>query len=490
MAFQSKHSIEEIEEKLDVVSPEIVEKLTRFDKIRSEKSLTVNEIYDGTNQANKALAKDTAAVVSMDFPLTSPITFYDEIIIEMAINSSTGTIFGQKILYLPKNIGYNPSNTYTNDAFNYRETIAASMAGGADRWQFWFHLWFKNENTLHLFKVFTNFVSIVNFKVTSIKGIRFSGKTLDPLAHVNSQYGIEDTPVGHIMSFMGTKPPKHYLICDGSILNKAEYPYLADLFEDQFGMANYFGGDGTTTIQLPDLRNQFLRGYHGNAEEQLSDEIGMHQNATKIPNIFLFRNESYSTLTANYNDIGTDSQKIENSDKSFQSTSIRNFKDFITSPLTTYPLSSVDQSFHPYAYNVRSMNVAVLYCIKYEPTYFVNVVDEEVILWQNTSTDIPAIGTAWNLSESCKNFDYLYFEAIRKDNGRVTANKIMKADSIIGSPIELLTTAWSNGITTHTRAVLFIYKETTMTLSALDSESNNGLTLIPWRIIGIRKTIR
>lgn len=45
-----------------------------------------------------------------------------------------------------------------------------------------------------------------------------------------------------------------------------DYPELAEHFEEQFGDKQYFGGDGNT-FAVPDMRNLFLRGYHGEAEE-------------------------------------------------------------------------------------------------------------------------------------------------------------------------------------------------------------------------------
>lgn len=75
------------------------------------------------------------------------------------------------------------------------------------------------------------------------------------LDDINNQTNIEDTPIGHIISFMGTKAPDHYLICDGSEYNITDYQKLADFINDQFGSYNYFGGNGTTTFAVPDLRN-------------------------------------------------------------------------------------------------------------------------------------------------------------------------------------------------------------------------------------------
>ena len=75
--------------------------------------------------------------------------------------------------------------------------------------------------------------------------------TIDPVEYVNSESGIEDTPVGEIIRTIGNKTPKHYLMCDGSTHNIVDYPYLAQYFKDTFGAINVFGGDGTTTFGVP-----------------------------------------------------------------------------------------------------------------------------------------------------------------------------------------------------------------------------------------------
>ena len=74
---------------------------------------------------------------------------------------------------------------------------------------------------------------------------------IDPVEYVDSTKGIEDTPVGEIIRTIGNKTPKHYLMCDGSTHNIADYPYLAQYFKDTFGAINVFGGDGTTTFAVP-----------------------------------------------------------------------------------------------------------------------------------------------------------------------------------------------------------------------------------------------
>lgn len=91
----------------------------------------------------------------------------------------------------------------------------------------------------------------------------------------------DGNPVGAVISFLGLTAPAGYLVCDGAVHSISDYPALADFFRQQFGAANHFGGDGTATFAVPDMRNLFLRGYHGEAEKQLSGEIGAKQEATR-----------------------------------------------------------------------------------------------------------------------------------------------------------------------------------------------------------------
>ena len=77
--------------------------------------------------------------------------------------------------------------------------------------------------------------------------------TIDPVEYIDSTKGIEDTPVGEIITTLGDETPKHYLACDGSTHNIADYPHLAQYFKDTFGTINYFGGDGITTFAVPKL---------------------------------------------------------------------------------------------------------------------------------------------------------------------------------------------------------------------------------------------
>ena len=92
--------------------------------------------------------------------------------------------------------------------------------------------------------------------------------------------------IGKIEAFMRNTAPYGYLKCDGSIYNISDYPLLAAMFNSEFGSYNYFGGNGTTTFDVPDLRGEFLRGTgtNGHSGQGSGSNVGIHQNQG-LPNI-------------------------------------------------------------------------------------------------------------------------------------------------------------------------------------------------------------
>lgn len=177
---------------------------------------------------------------------------------------------------------------------------------------------------------------------------------------VDKASGLQDTPVGHIMAYMGNTAPDHYLICDGSILAIADYPLLSQHFLKEFGSVSYFGGDGTTTFALPDLRGEFLRGA-GTADRNSGNgaNVGEHQDATAIPYegiqdttlpIMVYPNQ-WKTMS-NFDSIISTSNLAIGSQRSSRQVISTGVPSFVT---------------------VRPTNASVLWCIKANPTYFIQV---------------------------------------------------------------------------------------------------------------------
>lgn len=159
--------------------------------------------------------------------------------------------------------------------------------------------------------------------------------------------GPDGNPVGTVISFLGLTAPKDYLICDGAEYHIADYLELAEFLRQQFGAANHFGGDGAVSFAVPDMRNLFLRGYHGESEEPLSGDIGEKQEATEFP---FFMAESVGNISIEYG--GKDG--VSNMDS-------QNFHSVGSAyVLTTKGVSNN----YPYRYTGRPVNMAVLFCIK------------------------------------------------------------------------------------------------------------------------------
>ena len=71
--------------------------------------------------------------------------------------------------------------------------------------------------------------------------------------------GCTDTlPVGTVQPFLGLTPPLGYLICQGQLVSKVEYPELYNICKSTFGT------ETNTHFYLPDLRGKTIAGYDSN----------------------------------------------------------------------------------------------------------------------------------------------------------------------------------------------------------------------------------
>jgi microcystin-dependent protein len=61
--------------------------------------------------------------------------------------------------------------------------------------------------------------------------------------------------IGAMIPFSGTTVPDGWLLCDGSAVNRSQYPRLFAAIGTAHGQ-----GNGSTTFHLPDLRGRFCRG--------------------------------------------------------------------------------------------------------------------------------------------------------------------------------------------------------------------------------------
>src|SRR5688572_17674755 len=73
--------------------------------------------------------------------------------------------------------------------------------------------------------------------------------------HVTSERLLDFVPVGSIMPYAGPSAPRGWVLCDGSQLNRVTYKALFDIIGTTYGV-----GDGSTTFNIPDLRQRFPLG--------------------------------------------------------------------------------------------------------------------------------------------------------------------------------------------------------------------------------------
>lgn len=94
-----------------------------------------------------------------------------------------------------------------------------------------------------------------------------SSPVVVPVA-VNPVMGV----TGSVIAFAGTTSPNGYLMCDGSLVSRANYATLFSVIGTTYGV-----GDGSTTFNIPDLRGEFIRGLDGGRGVDASRTIGSSQ---------------------------------------------------------------------------------------------------------------------------------------------------------------------------------------------------------------------
>jgi microcystin-dependent protein len=74
-------------------------------------------------------------------------------------------------------------------------------------------------------------------------------------------------PPGAVVAYAkNATPPGGWLQCNGAAVSRVTYSALFAVIGTTYG-----DGDGLTTFQIPDLRNNFIRGYGTSAQESVTD---------------------------------------------------------------------------------------------------------------------------------------------------------------------------------------------------------------------------
>lgn len=407
----------------------------------------------------------TVTYVRRNITLTDSIEKYDFLHIQLALKSSVGyyksminTVDLSKIVY------NNTETRVENDGstFFIDNAVQTDLAGSFGEYNQVFSAWFKTPTNLFI-ELAVNPVKIVNFNqvsITSIQGINIENVTIDPVEYINTTQGIEDVPVGNIIDIIGENIPKHYLYCNGAVYNIADYLHLAEYIKKEFGIYNYFGGDGTTTFAVPNLVN-------GNPLVDITPT--MTSNATPSPYVvtgsapyyadnpayLAFNNgattSSFLTVPSGWVQLDfVSNQKVShfllqapnsgdmtimpkdftlygsNDGSSYvELKSYSNQSKWLLNEKRVYDLEDV-YNYRYYKFKIINNNGSATYsaineirfllkevekvvCIKYEPTYFMNIqgLVETNILWDGNvgTTGTTVVKNSINLNDSILNYD-------------------------------------------------------------------------------------
>jgi microcystin-dependent protein len=128
-------------------------------------------------------------------------------------------------------------------------------------------------------------------RINSTGAIGLSGENYGTTGQVITSFGsaappqwttVGVIPTGGIVPYAvpGNTPPTGFLLCDGSVYNISSYPLLGA------ALAATYGGNGTTTFAVPDLRGRVPAGLDnmgGSVANRLTTTVGM--TATTIGNV-------------------------------------------------------------------------------------------------------------------------------------------------------------------------------------------------------------
>ena len=186
------------------------------------------------------------------------------------------------------------------------------------------------------------------------------------------------TPIGTIIAVMGNAAPTNYLACNGQTVNISDYPELANYFLAQFGSRNKFGGNGTTTFGIPDLRGEFLRGTGTNSHSDCGNgsAVGTHQTPTYHHQVLQYYNGS------NQLEVGTAAPaSAESFADAYQDTTVS------TDQYTGGVISATRRTSDPRNKYItsRPTNTSVLFCIATKNIYMNPALDyttEEKVVGQ------------------------------------------------------------------------------------------------------------
>jgi len=151
-------------------------------------------------------------------------------------------------------------------------TITANLAGTSTGFSQAIQVTLSNEVTSNVASIQTGGTSInvstaINEKAVTNRTEVTDNRLDDTLLVYRNNVGLRRvtrenfllgeafTPIGAIMAYAGIAPPLGYLLCDGSLISRQEYPTLFQVIGTIYG-----AGANPTYFRLPDLRGRFAMG--------------------------------------------------------------------------------------------------------------------------------------------------------------------------------------------------------------------------------------
>lgn len=236
-------------------------------------------------------------------------------------------------------------------------------------------------------------------------------------------------PIGTINFFDATTAPQDWLACDGSVHNIADYPQLAEYYATQHGAANFYGGNGTTTFAVPNLQGEFLRGAgtNGHTGQGGGSNVGVHQDATQIPNLHI--SADGSTLVIACKDT-TSGKAISGTDATY---------DVSTSARKLSPTNMTLSKAEGQKFATRPTNTAFLICVKAVVAGEVYSTEERVVgtwvdgkkIYQKVVRIVnTVVGNNGTIPHGITNIDTLVsFRSMYKDGNSVDGNQYCYAEA-------------------------------------------------------------
>ena len=157
-------------------------------------------------------------------------------------------------------------------------------------------------------------------------------------------------PPGTVVPFAGTSAPSGWLFCDGSAISRTTYSNLFDEIGTVWG-----AGDGSTTFNIPDSRNEFIRGADPvggrNVADSETDQIAAHTHTGTTASDGA-HTHTLNGITQSGDSDGFDSTGISKKSGTIQST---NSAGAHTHSFTTNSTGGSE---------TRPQNIAMMYIIK------------------------------------------------------------------------------------------------------------------------------